>query len=207
VIGGSSDYIQKMIHSWNRVDLKTEATISGISRTENGATVHYHNDGNEQFDQVILATHADQALELLYDPMEHERQSLECWKYTNSKTVLHTDRSVMPPLHSVWSSWNFKRIEGNTTTLTYHMNRLMGLDTQQQYFVSLNLDKKPKGIIREFNYKHPMFTREALKSRERLNDLNGHRRTWFAGSYFGNGFHEDAVRSAVNIAEAFGINL
>ncbi len=113
----------------------------------------------------------------------------------------------MPRLRRVWSAWNFQRIEGNRTCLTYDMNRLQGLKTRRQYFLSLNPPLEPEGIVREFNYMHPMFTREALARRPHLQELNGRRNTWFAGSYFGNGFHEDAVRSAVEVARGFGMAL
>jgi len=87
------------------------------------------------------------------------------------------------------------------------MNRLQGLNTTKRYLVSLNLPKDPAGIVSEFMYEHPMYTREALILRPTLKELNGRQNTWFAGSYFGNGFHEDAVRSGVEVAQAFGIEL
>ena len=207
VVGGSCDYIGRMKNSWQQVDIRLNAAIQGIKRDAEGVEIAFKDGEHERFDQIIVATHADQALNLLMDPSIEEQRALGCWHYTKSRTILHTDASVMPPLRKVWSSWNFQRLEGEQTCLTYHMNRLQGLKTRGQYFVSLNLPKEPTGIIREFNYEHPMFTREALKSRERLTEINGTNRVWFAGSYMGNGFHEDAVRSAVKIAEGFGIKL
>lgn len=207
VVGGSSSYIAKMTDQWKRVEVRLNATLSGIQRSAGGVTVYLKDGTAEQFDQVIVATHADQALQLLQDPSAEEQNLLGCWRYTTSRTLLHSDESVMPPLRSVWSSWNFRRIEDNKTCLTYHMNRLMGLNTQHPYFVSLNLPEEPRHIIREFSYKHPMFTRKALACRLELQHLNGQQNTWFAGSYFGNGFHEDAVRSAVDVANAFGMKL
>ncbi|MDF7797876.1 FAD-dependent oxidoreductase [Pontiellaceae bacterium B1224] len=206
VIGGSCAYIKKMKAEWKNVEIRTGVDISGIHRNA-GAQICFADSPPEQFDEVVIATHADQALMLLDDPFPEEQESLGCWSYTKSRTLLHTDESVMPPLRKVWSSWNFQRLEGTKTSLTYHMNRLQGLETDRQYFVSLNLPKDPKGIIREFNYEHPMYTRKALASRTKLKELNGQKHTWFAGSYFGNGFHEDAVRSGVEVAEAFGIDL
>ena len=155
----------------------------------------------------MIAAHADQALELLEDPSAQEQSALGCWNYTASRTLLHTDASVMPPIRRTWSSWNFRRVEGEQTCLTYYMNRLQGLETERQYFVSLNLPQDPEGIIGEYIYTHPTYTREAMSNRERLRELNGSRNTWFAGSYFGSGFHEDAVRSAVDVAAAFGLEL
>ncbi|MDF7809392.1 FAD-dependent oxidoreductase [Pontiellaceae bacterium B12219] len=206
VVGGSSSYIEKMKKEWTNVEIRTGVDISGIRR-DHGVEIFFGGFEAERFDEVVLATHADQAIKLLKDPSATEQQTLGCWNYTKSRTLLHTDESVMPPLRKVWSSWNFQRLEGSKTSLTYHMNRLQGLETKQQYFVSLNLPDDPKGIIREFNYEHPMYTRKALASRTKLKELNGQNHTWFAGSYFGNGFHEDAVRSGVEVAAAFGIEL
>lgn len=206
VVGGSSTYIEKMKQQWENVEIRTGVDISGIRR-DHGVQIFYGGFDAEEFDEVVLATHANQAVQLLHDPSDEEQALLGCWHYTKSRTLLHTDQSVMPPLKTVWSSWNFQRLEGNKTCLTYHMNRLQGLETDKQYFVSLNLPKEPEGIIREFNYEHPMYTREALKSREALKTLNGSNHTWFAGSYMGNGFHEDAVRSSVEIANTMGLQL
>ena len=207
VVGGSSDYIEQMSKSWSNVDIRLGANIAKIHRDAEGAEI-VHADGTyERFDHVMIATHANQALGLLGDPSKEEKRLLGCWQYTTSRTLLHTDSSVMPPLRTVWSSWNFTRLQGAETCLTYDMNRLQGLETDRHYFVSLNLPQDPAGIVAEFSYEHPMYTREALASRNELKILNGNGNTWFAGSYFGNGFHEDAVRSAVDIASAFGIAL
>ncbi len=207
VVGGSSVYIDRMQKSWDRVDVRLSADIKGIRRDAEGVEIQFGSDRKERFDQVIMATHADQAFRLLMDPSEEEEKSLGCWQYSKSRTLLHTDESVMPPLKKVWSSWNFQRLAGARTCLTYDMNRLQGLKTQKRYLVSLNLPEDPKDIIREFNYEHPMYTRAALINRPMLKKLNGQNSTWFAGSYFGNGFHEDAVRSAVEVAKGFGIDL
>ncbi len=207
VVGGSRDYIDRMQSEWRSVDVRLNTIIEGIHRDAEGAEISFKDNQLERFDQVVIATHADQALRLLGDPSPEESTALGCWRYHRSRTWLHTDASVMPPLKKIWSSWNFSRLDGNRTSLTYHMNRLQGLSTAKQYFVSLNLLREPRGIIREIEYEHPMYTREALTRRSALEAMNGSSRTWFAGSYFGNGFHEDAVQSAVNVAEAFGIAL
>lgn len=207
VVNGSSEYIRKMQKQWQNVEIRTGSSIHEVSRDDKSVRVLYANRPPEQFDHIVIATHADQALGLLGDPSPGEQRLLGCWKYTRSRTLLHTDESVMPPLKKVWSSWNFTRLGGSRTSLTYHMNRLQRLQTSRQYFVSLNLLQDPDGIIMEIDYEHPMFTREALTFRPKLQELNGENRTWFAGSYFGNGFHEDAVRSGLEVARAFGIEL
>jgi predicted NAD/FAD-binding protein len=207
VVGGSCDYVHRMRAGWQQVTIRNNVSIQGIKRGDGKSEILFEDGRPERFDHVVIATHADQALKLLINPSEEEKKSLGCWKYTTSRTLLHTDESVMPPLKKVWSSWNFQRREDNRTCLTYHMNRLQGLETAKQYFVSLNLPQEPEGIICEFNYEHPMYTREALDSRSNLKKLNGTNHTWFAGSYHGNGFHEDAVRSAVVVAKGFGMEL
>ena len=207
VVGGSCDYVKRMQKEWKQVDIRLRAGIAGIKRDAEGVEITFENGGHERFDHVVIATHADQALRLLSDPRQEETTSLGCWKYSRSRTLLHTDESALPPLRKVWSSWNFTRLAGNQTCLTYDMNRLQGLQTRKRYLVSLNLPEDPKGIVSECMYEHPMYTREALGQRPQLKTLNGQNNTWFAGSYFGNGFHEDAVRSGVEVAGAFGIEL
>lgn len=207
VVGGSCEYVRRMQAEWKQVEIRLNVSLSSVRRNESGVELSFKDGSCRLFDYVVIATHADQAIRLLDDPSPEESELLGCWEYTESRTLLHTDESVMPPLRKVWSSWNFRRLEGHQTCLSYHMNRLQGLRTEKQYFVSLNLPVEPAGIIREFNYTHPMFTREALSKRPRLARFNGQRRTWFAGSYFGNGFHEDAVRSGVKVAEHFGVEL
>jgi predicted NAD/FAD-binding protein len=207
VVGGSCDYVERMQKSWTRVNIRLNAGVCSVRRDAEGVEILFQNGDVERFDHVVIATHADQALRLLADPSEPETQALGCWQYTRSRTLLHTDASVMPPLQKIWSSWNFQRIEGNRTCLTYHMNRLQKLESRTPYFVSLNLPHDPAGLIRAIDYEHPMFTRTALARRPLLQQLSGSNRTWFAGSYHGNGFHEDAVRSGVVIAQGFGIQL
>lgn len=207
VVGGSKDYIRRMQEQWQSVEIRLNAIIKKITRTADGAVLQYTDGSSEHYDHVVIATHADQVLYLLGDPSPEERKTFGCWQYARSRTILHTDQTVMPPLRKVWSSWNFTRLSGSQTCLTYHMNRLQGLETKKQYFVSLNLPREPRGIIQEFNYEHPMYTRAALAHQPLLEETNGTNRTWYAGSYFGHGFHEDAVRSAVDVARRFGIGL
>jgi predicted NAD/FAD-binding protein len=126
-VGGSCDYINRMTKEWRQVDVRLRAGIAGIKRDAEGVEITFEHGGHERFDHVVLATHADQALRLLLDPAEEESLTLGCWTYSKSRTLLHTDESVLPPLRRVWSSWNFRRLEGNQTSLTYNMNRLQGL--------------------------------------------------------------------------------
>ncbi|MFL2876456.1 MAG: NAD(P)/FAD-dependent oxidoreductase [Pontiellaceae bacterium] len=206
VQGGSCTYIELMQQKWKNVTIIKNAQIEHIRRIKDG--IEIQRIGNiEFFDQVVIATHADQALRMLADPDQLEQNTLGAWRYARSKTYLHTDASVMPPLRQVWSSWNFQRINGNRTTLTYHMNRLQNLPTQNDYFVSLELPHVPNQVHYEIDYEHPMFTQATILKRPQLQAANGQRRTWFAGAYLGNGFHEDAVRSGIEVAEKLGVSL
>ena len=205
VVGGSHDYIRRMRQGWDNVRVRKATSIAGIRRHPQGVELHFEDAPSEAFDEVVIAAHADQALKLLADPNHLEQELLGAWTYTRSRTFLHTDVDILPPLRRVWSAWNFQRVSGNVTCLTYHMNRLQGLKTKHEYLVTLNPPAEPRGIVAEFLYEHPMYTRDALNARTLLAQLNGTNHTWYAGSYFGNGFHEDAVRSAVEVAHALGV--
>ena len=206
VKGGSCTYIDLMQKQWENVTIIPNARIDHIQRINGG--IEIQRIGKiETFDHVVIATHADQALDLLADPDQTEQSTLGAWRYARSKTYLHSDSSVMPPLRRVWSSWNFQRINGNRTALTYHMNRLQNLPTQTDYFVSLEPPHPPNYIHYEINYEHPMFTQAAVSKRPQLQAANGQRNTWFTGAYLGNGFHEDAVRSGIKVAEKLGVRL
>ena len=205
VTGGSREYIRRMRREWRQVEVRLQARVEGVRRGDHGVELHFRDGVSEFFDHVVLATHADQALKLLADPSPEESRLLSPWRYSRNRTVLHTDARCMPPLKSIWSAWNFIRRDGQETMLTYHMNALQALPTRRQYFVTLNPPQSPAECLYEIEYEHPMYTREALASRTRLKQLNGQRNTWFAGSYFGNGFHEDAIRSGIEVANALGV--
>ncbi len=147
----------------------------------------------------MIATHADEALNLLPDPAPCELELLSECKYEANRTVLNTNDTITPPQRRAWSSWNFYRKEGQPLCIvTYHVNRLQGLQTHQDYFVTLNATQDeitPLKIIREFLYHHPIYTKSTLKTQEHLSKLNRPLNTYYYGSYFGYGFHEDAVRS------------
>ncbi|MBN2688907.1 MAG: NADP transhydrogenase subunit alpha, partial [Deltaproteobacteria bacterium] len=129
------------------------------------------------------------------------------------KTVLHQDISYLPPNHRAWASWNYIREAGtdadSPVTLTYDMTRLQRLMTKERYCVTLNPDRSipETAVIRQLDYNHPVYTFDSLSSQNELGSLNGQRNTYFCGSYFGYGFHEDAVRSAVEVGRLFGIDL
>lgn len=212
VVGGSQAYVHAFLEQFQG-QVWLNSPVECVRRLADGVHVHLKDGRTRNFDKVIIATHANQALRLLDDPSPQEKRLLGAWTYHKNHTLLHTDTKVLSPNQRVWSSWNYVRGEeqkGHTPiSVTYHMNHLQGLTTQQQYLVSLNDTQAiaDKDVIAEMTYTHPCYTFESLASQSELPTLNGQRHTWFCGSYFGYGFHEDAVRSGVAVGEQFGLAL
>jgi len=212
VDGGSHTYIRAFLDGFSG-EAQANREVRAIRRTDSRPMVTLQNGAERQFDRVVIAAHADEAYAMLADPSEEERRLLSPWRYTNNYTVLHTDISLLPPNRRAWASWNYLKDQGTETlspvTVTYDMKRLQNLNTERVYCVTLNPLRPIPGehIIGEFEYTHPTYTFESLQTQNDLPNLNGKRNTYFCGSYFGYGFHEDAVRSAVAVAEKFGIQL
>ncbi|MDT8419531.1 MAG: FAD-dependent oxidoreductase [Desulfuromonadales bacterium] len=212
VVGGSFAYVKAFRRSF-RGDIQLNAGVEKVFRAADGVRLLFANGTHRQFDQVVIATHADQALQLLGDPSDDEQRLLSPWHYQLNQTVLHTDSSLLPEKKAAWSAWNFTREEGDAADrpvfVSYYMNLLQGLEAEQAYCVTLNRRQpfRPETVIAEFAYQHPQYSFASLATQAELPQLNGHRNSWFCGSYFGYGFHEDAVRSAVSVAEKFGIAL
>jgi predicted NAD/FAD-binding protein len=207
VDGGSRQYVKRITESY-RHRIRFGGARS-VRRLGGKVVVDDHQGNSEIYDHVVIATHADEAYRLLADPDPLERQLLGGWRYTNNRAVLHSDASLMPRRRRVWSSWNFiggQGERGGDLCVTYWMNRLQSLDPSDSLFVTLNPahEPAPGTIIREFDYTHPYFDRAALAAQKDLWSLQGHRRTWYCGSYFGYGFHEDALQSGLAVAEQLG---
>jgi len=212
VAGGSHSYLKAFKRSFcGQIALK--ASIKTIRRTQENVSIIDRDGYAEVFDEVIIATHADEALSLLETPTQEEVDLLGVWRYQPNRTILHTDTTFLPANRKAWASWNYvDRLQNHGESpvpVTYYMNLLQGFHTHDKYCVTLNPDREPEPgtLIREIMYHHPVFTDEAVATQDKLPELNGRNRTWFCGSYFGYGFHEDAVRSSVRIAETFGIHL
>jgi predicted NAD/FAD-binding protein len=209
VEGGSKSYLQRML-----TDLgprcRNNCKIETIERRENEVIVRVDGVGLK-YDQVILACHADQALALLKNPSSTETEALKAIPYQSNRVLLHTDRSLMPARKRVWSSWNFfgntgAQDDSSAVSVTYWMNSLQRLNTQQDYFVSLNPGTEPAKhtIIEEFQYDHPMFGSTALTAQKLIGSIQGQQRTWFCGAWTGYGFHEDGLRSGMKVASMLG---
>jgi predicted NAD/FAD-binding protein len=201
---GSSSYIAPMIKRFEeRIYLKTK--IEMIKREANQVVLK--SESNEfTFDGVVIATHSDQALKLLSDPTEEETTILSAIKYTENEVVLHTDEGIMPRRKLSWASWNYLDNGGGALSLTYYMNRLQSIKSRTDFFVSVNLSAAidSSKIIRSFKYAHPCLDLDAMKAQQQIELINGKHNTYYVGSYWGYGFHEDGVSSAINTCRLIG---
>jgi predicted NAD/FAD-binding protein len=212
VVGGSHAYVKRFQQLFNG-EVRLSAGVEAVQRNDDSIKLRLSSGQNEHFDRLVIATHADQALRLLADPDSAEQELLSPWKYQKNRVVLHTDASVLPPIKRAWCAWNFRREVSNGTErpvfVTYYMNRLQGLKSDRHYCVTLNRENSfdPKTVIAEMDYHHPLYTEASMATQSRLAQLNSRRQTWFCGSYFGYGFHEDAVSAAVAVGHSMGIEL
>jgi predicted NAD/FAD-binding protein len=209
VQGGGFSYVKAFLERFQG-RVRKGTPVQSVRRQDRGVTVTLEGGHREDFDAVVLAGHADESLRLLEDPSAEESRLLGPWCYQANKTVLHSDERLLPPNRRAWASWNYLRKKGakgpEDVSVTYHMNRLMGLKAAQEYCVTLNLDERidPKKVVKVIDYLHPEYSSEAVATQAALPSLNGQRHTYFAGSYFRYGFHEDAVFSATLVGQAFG---
>jgi predicted NAD/FAD-binding protein len=209
--GGSNRYVKALTAPFeDRIRLRTRVTSVRRDRNPDGGVDVAHAGGTENFDEVVLACHADQALGMLEDASPLERDVLEAFPYQPNEAVLHTDTSVMPRRRAAWASWNFHlNGAGNgvgRSTLTYDMNRLQSLPTKQRYLVTLNRSDRidPAKILRVIDYAHPMYTVAGMAAQARWSEVSGVDRIHLCGAYWRWGFHEDGAWSALRVSEALG---
>jgi predicted NAD/FAD-binding protein len=205
VSGGSRSYVEAITAPW-RDRVRTGAPVRRIERLADRVRIEADGCESEEFDHVVIATHSDQALSMLADPSEAEREVLGAIPYQRNEAVLHTDASLMPRRRATWSSWNFHLTPEPAvgTTVTYWMNNLQRLRTRQHYFVTLNRSEEidPAKTIRKISYDHPVYTKEGVAAQARHAEIsNAGRRTRYCGAYWGWGFHEDGVVSALRICD------
>lgn len=206
VAGGSRVYVEKLVRGLNG-QIRMNSRISHLERGDLGVTVHDRHHGSEVYDDVVICTHADQALALLADASSDERRSLGAFRYSRNRAVLHRDTRLMPQRRQIWSSWNFITHATpvfDAPCITYWMNHLQHLSSRKPLFVTLNPAIQPEAVLHEELYEHPLFDRSAIEAQERLWALQGVRNTWFCGSYFGSGFHEDGLQAGLAVAEMLG---
>jgi len=209
VRGGSRAYVNKLAAALG-ARVRLAAPVVAIERDAFGVTVRDAGGHLDRFDEVVLATHGDQALKLLAAPGDAERRLLGAFRYCHNHAVLHRDPAMMPRRRAVWSSWNYLTARadhddgGHTISLSYWMNRLQNIDHAKPLFVSLNPPRHLRDdlVFARFDYEHPMFDAAAIAAQRHLHEVQGANRVWFAGSYCGNGFHEDGLNAAIAVVNA-----
>lgn len=212
VDGGSDTYVRKIKAIIGAEHIRTSSLVRSILR-QNGKVIVQSESGDEVYDDVILACHADEALGLLVDSDDLERDVLSPFKYSVNKAVLHRDPSQMPKRKRCWSSWNYLARsverggeEKSAVAVTYWMNSLQGIDEKYPLFVTLNpmTPVDPAETFDTHTFTHPIFTRDAVTAQTHIPRIQGKRNTWFCGAYQGNGFHEDGIASSVRMVKAMG---
>jgi predicted NAD/FAD-binding protein len=207
--GGSSRYIEKLIQPLGERVYRKAAVVSVRRSAASKVMVKTENDAEAEFDQAVIAAHGPQALGMLVDADDREREVLGAFRTSSNEAVLHTDETVLPRRRAAWASWNY-RIQpdkGAPATLTYDMNRLQGLPTKERYLVTLNATDciAPEKILRRMHYQHPLYRLEAIRAQERWAEVSGARGVHFCGAYWGNGFHEDGYKSGLRVARQLGV--
>ena len=208
--GGSQQYVAPLTRSY-RQSIRLNCPVKSIRRHSDYVSVQAPNSQTDRFDQVVIATHSDQALAMLQDPTDRENEILGAIPYQDNHAILHSDESVLPNKKAAWASWNYHipKAELGRVALTYDMNILQSLGSPVEYCVSLNLPNTvdPAQKIREMHYHHPVYNPKSLAARKRHEEINGVNRTYFCGAYWGYGFHEDGVNSALAVVQHFGKSL
>ena len=206
---GSREYVKK-IQSLLKGEIYTNTKVNKISKSKEGIRVHYQ-EGIKTFDKVILACHADQSSEILIENFSEEANLLKDFKYQKNTSILHSDINFMPKRKSVWSSWNYITETGNSGNLsiTYWMNELQGINSSMPILLSLNpkILPNPDLIYGQYSYSHPILDNNAINIQKKLSSIQGKNNLWFCGAWTGFGFHEDGVKSAVEIANSHNIDL
>ena len=207
VKGRSRQYLKPITQAYAD-QIRVNCPVETIRRNPDGVEVTPRNQAAEKFDQVVIATHSDQALAILADPTDSEKNILGDIPYQPNHAVLHSDESLLPSKKAAWASWNYHipKEDIGRVAVTYDMNILQSIGAPEELCVSLNLSRaiNPDKIHREMNYHHPVYDPDSLAARKSHSEINGINRTYFAGAYWGYGFHEDGVNSALEVCKHFG---
>ena len=209
VDGGSRAYVSRLAAAYGG-KVRLGVQVKRVARTPGGARIIDGGNHTETFDHVVIATHADQGLAMLDEPLAEERATLGCFSYSRNVAVLHSDVTLMPHRRKLWSAWNYLGRSGadcdRQLCVTYWMNRLQGLPMDTPLFVTLNPLHPPNAtqVVKTEVYEHPRFDAAALRAQKALSALQGEGGVWWCGSYFGSGFHEDGLQSGLAVAEAIG---
>ena len=208
--GGSKQYTLKLIESFKN-NIRINSPVDKIIRKNEGIEVVFNKQQKELYDRVIIGTHSDQALKMIENPSHEEREILSAIPYQTNVAHMHWDCSVLPKQKNAWASWNYFKPNKlkDETTVTYYMNMLQSLNIPRNICVSLNIEEHidPKKIYKKIIYQHPVFTSQAILAQKRHKEIDGVDKIHFCGAYWGSGFHEDGINSALSVCKAFGRSL
>ena len=205
VTNGSKEYVEKLTASIKK-NIRLNCPVKAVKRNKDSVEVK-SSDGTEIFDYIFFACHSDEALKLIIDPSAKEKEVLSSIPYSKNEVTLHTDESIMPNNKLTWAAWNYNIDSTNDMpiALTYNMNILQNLKTQQTILVTLNDNGNinPEKVLKKINYDHPLFSLKSVEAQKNYGIISGVNRTGYAGAYWGNGFHEDGISSAYNAIKFF----
>ncbi|MGI9452605.1 MAG: NAD(P)/FAD-dependent oxidoreductase [Geminicoccaceae bacterium] len=210
VDGGSRIYVDKLTEPFKH-KARLKSAVKRVTRFGDGVEVQDVHGCVETYDAVVLACHADQALAMIETPTLSEHEILGAFDYQENRAVVHSDPGLMPKRQAVWSSWNYlassTKSRDVSVSVTYWLNRLQSLSSEHLALVSLNpiREPDPATVVAEFSYAHPQFDQKALSAQQRLQQIQGRDRLWFAGAHWGYGFHEDGLLSGLRVAAGLGI--
>jgi predicted NAD/FAD-binding protein len=208
--GGSRAYTEPLTRAF-RDRIRLNSPVRKVERKSQGVSVKTEKDPEELFDQVIIAAHSDQALDMIENPASLEREVLGAIAYQENETVLHTDSTLLPRNRKAWASWNYRipKDSQDRVAVTYNMNLLQSLDAPETFCVTLNQTSRidPGKVIRKMTYTHPVYDLESRAAQKRHDEISGTDRIHFCGAYWGYGFHEDGVNSALAVGRRFGKEL
>ncbi|GAA5134618.1 NAD(P)/FAD-dependent oxidoreductase [Thalassotalea piscium] len=207
---GSRSYLAPLCEPFKE-QINLNVNITGITRSNNKVHLHFSDSPSETFDEVVIACHSDEALALLNDATDEEKMVLSAMPYSENSVVLHTDTALLPDRENAWASWNYQLSHDREkpASVTYNMNILQGLTSKNTFCVTLNQKEAidPNKILKEFIYHHPIFSSESINAQQQRSLICGQQHTHFAGAYWHSGFHEDGIRSAVEVAKRFNCYL
>lgn len=207
--GGSRQYVKAMLKKCGTDGIRLNSPVAQVRRFDESVEIALADGSTEHFDQVVFACHSEQALKMLADATATERQVLGGIAYQDNDVVLHTDIRLLPKRKAAWAAWNYLLGADAATraTLSYNMNMLQGIQSDTTFVVSLNASNQiaAEHVLRRFTYAHPVYNQSTVQSQARRSEINGQNRSYFCGAYWYNGFHEDGVRSAVDVAAMLGV--
>ncbi|WP_240655222.1 NAD(P)/FAD-dependent oxidoreductase [Rhodovarius crocodyli] len=203
VSGGSREYVRRLTASFEH-SIRRGCGAEAIRRDEDGVLVTDSSGATERYDEVVIATHAPQALAMLEDPSDSEAALLAALPTSPNRVVLHRDQTLMPRRGRAWASWNYLDRPDGGLSVTYWMDLLQRLPGPERHFVTLNPGRTPRDVLHEEHFAHPQFDAAAIRAQRALWSLQGTRRTWYCGAWFGAGFHEDGLQAGLAVAEQLG---